>query len=369
MKKLVYGFAVTSMAICISGGITGCSVLSTVQSTVKNTVSEIQQNVIASSINVEINKQCSEYEKSGDGAGMKAYLLKQQKLTPKPDGWNETTDALIKEWMAKAEKLLAAAQLKKDITTKYNEFAAKGDFDGAKKYLDKSLAAEKKPASWDNSVEVLIKELLVALKKEQIKWCCNAIWQEVKAALDRRDFVTARKLTSTAKPYNDVEIRDAILMYRIGILNEVINPYQCDSIIFDMRSKVANLKNADAIKLYLESVPLVEDDFSNIYNKVKDISTGLKNLYWYDDRIAEYLEAHIAQARELLDTRAVSGTFRDYKEVYDLVDVAVAEMKLYNPNDVSKWEASMKRVQRVMTTAAVNEAITVEKTKLSGNDK
>ena len=169
-------------------------------------------------------------------------------------------------------------------------------------------------------------------------------------------------------------IRNALLVYRVGVLNEVINPYQSDWTVYEMQTKVAELKEsgkADQVQGYLDTVPMVVDEIPSIAAKVKEIAPSLKNLYWLDDRINDYLSRNVADIQYMIDTRAVSGQYRDYKEVFDLVDAAVAEMKLYNPTwdvlprEEVPWDASMRNVRRVMTTLELNEKIVAAKEALS----
>ncbi len=331
---------------------------SSVESLIKEKLAKADA-LLAEKLKADIENSCAQYVDKNDGVGLKAYLTKLQNTNPKPDGWNSSLDDLLKSWMAKAATML----LKIEIQSKYDNFIAQGDAVGAKNYLNGLLAMDKKPTGWDDSVAALVNSLLAKVKEEVLKCQCEGIWKEVKAALEKKpepDFVTARKLTSTAEPFADEELRSGILKYRIGILNEVINPYQCDWIIHRMKS------NHDV------SDVLIKDEFPGIEQKVKEIASGLKNLYWLDDKVDAYLAEHVAQARELLDARAVSGDYRDYKEVFDLVDAAVAEMKLYNPkwgSEEQGWEISMKNVRRVMTTAEANRVISKAKAVLMQSEK
>lgn len=359
MKKLVYGVAIVSIAFCV-GGLTGCQALEAVKNNVVT-------GIAASGLKSDIDARCKQYEEKNDGVGMKAYLDGLLTAEPKPEGWNDSVVELVNSWLAKANFMIRRSQ----IQSAYDKYIANGEVDKAKEYLTKILAAKGKVSNWDESIEKLVQELLAKINGELLKFRCAAIWAEVKAALDQRDFATARKLTATAKPYADEAIRNDILAYRIGILNEIVNPYQCDWTIYQMKSRVATLKESgkeNEVGAYLKSVEFVKDDIPSIEEKVREIKPGLENLYWLDDRIQTYLSQNIAEIQKILDERSVGGEYRDYKEVWDLVDAAVAEMKLYNPTRTEHekaWEASMKSVRRVMTTADVNAAISAAKAELS----
>ena len=365
MKKLVYGVAIVSMALCV-GGLTGCQALEAAKN-------NVVAGIAASGLKSDIDARCKQYEESNDGAGMKTYLDGLLKAEPKPEGWNDSVVELVNSWLAKANSMIRRSQ----IQSAYDKYIANGEVDKAKEYLTKIIAAKGKVSNWDESVEKLVQELLAKINGELLKFRCAAIWAEVKAALDKRDFDAARKLTSTAAPCLDEELRDGVLIYRIGVLNEIVNPYQSDWIINQMKAKVGELKQAgkqDEISAYLDSVGLIKDEIPSIEQKVREIQPSLENLYWLEDRIQSYLQQNIAQIQVLLDNRVVSGNYRDYKEVYDLVDAAVAEMKLYSPvveegikngNGIESWEASMKSVRRVMTTAEANAAISAAKAELS----
>mgnify|MGYP003320950095 CR=1 FL=1 len=363
MKTLIRELVV---AIMVAGvlGLVGCQALESAKNSVVASVSAMR-------LKSDIEDECLKYESKNDGVGLKAYLTKLQNTTPKPDGWDSTLDVLVENWMAKAATML----LKTETQRTCDNFIAQGDAVGAKSYLNGLLAMDKKPTGWNDSVEALVNSLLAMVREAVLKSQCERIWNEVKVALDKRDFATARKLTSMANPFADDELRNDILKYRIGILNEIVNPYQCDWIIHQMGLKVAELRKngqENGVKAYLASVESIKDEFPSIDQKTKEISQGLKNLYWLDDRVRGYVEMHIAQAREILDARAVLGNYRDYKEVFDLVDAAVVEMKLYNPNwgeFEKRWEASMKSVRRVMTTAEVNAKIAKAKCELAGDAK
>lgn len=419
MNKLVLGFCAVSIAFGMVG-VTGCQALEAAKN---NVVAGVKGMGIKS----DIEKRCADFEVAKDAAGMRAYLIDLQKTDPKPEGWDESIDELVKTWLAKAEALAAenlkskiektcldfeskddakglqsylqnlkataksifgwnashdelvsswmkkalTMILKTEITTKHQEFIGQGDVDGASGYLSGLLSSEQKPAGWDASVETLVKGLFDGLKGEILKCRCNEIWRAVKAALDQRDFVTARKLTSMAEPYADEELRLDILTYRVGLLNEVVNPYQSDVIIDEMQTRFNSLKDAgqmEQARAYLDTVTPIVDSFPTIEQKVLEIAPALKGLYWLDSRVNAYLQKHIAEIQPMMDARSVGGEYRDYKAVYDLVDAAVAEMKQYNPcwekatgalvrEDVKRWEGSMKNVRRVMTTAEANSAI------------
>ena len=359
MKKVVYGVAIVSIAFCV-GGLTGCQALEAAKNNVVT-------GIAASGLKSDIDARCKQYEESNDGAGMKTYLDGLLKAEPKPEGWNDSVVELVNSWLAKANSMIRRSQ----VQSTYDKYIANGEVDKAKEYLTKILAAKGKVANWDELVEKLAQELLAKVNGELLKFRCAKIWEEVKAALDKRDFATARKLTATAKPYADEAIRNDIQAYRIGILNEIINPYQCDWTIYQMKSKVAMLKESgkeNEVGVYLKSVELVKDDIPSIEEKVRGIKPGLENLYWLDDRIQIYLSQNIAEIQRILDERSVGGEHRDYKEVYDLVDAAVAEMKLYNPTRTKReveWEERMKSVRRVMTTTEANAAISAAKAELS----
>ena len=316
----------------------------------------------------DIENKCAEYEKSKDASGLRAYLTGLQKADPKPEGWGESVDELIKTWLAKAQTML----LKAEIAAKYRDLLDKKEVDGASTYLSGLLSVKQKPTGWDSTVETHVRIFIEGLKDEIRKCRCEEIWQKVKVALDERNFATARQLTSTAEPYADEELRLDILKYRVGLLNEVVNPYQTDVIINEMQTKFRSFKDAgqvDQAKAFLATVEPIRDSFPSIEQKVIEIAPSLKGLYWLDSRVSEYLQKHIAEIQAIMDARGVSGECRDYKAVYDLVDAAVAEMKLYNPkwdkdtgmfiesSTEANWETSMKSVRRVMTTAAANNAI------------
>ena len=318
MKKMIYGIAILSMSACV-GGLSGCQALEAAKN-------NIAAGISASGLKSDIEARCKQYEENGDGEGMKAYCDGLLNAEPKPEGWDSSIVELINAWLQKAHAMLLAKS-----------------------------------------------------NGELLKAKCSEIFKEVKAALDKRDFDTARKLTATAAPCTDEKIRDAVLVYRIGVLNEIINPYQSDWIIYQMKTKVRELKNAgknsDEINAYLNSVGLIKDTIPSIEQKVREIKPGLENLYWLDDRIQDYLRENISEIQRILDARNVGGEYRDYKEVYDLVDLAVAEMKLYTPTGeeaskdvvimVNNWETSMKSVRRVMTTDMANKAITEAKESLA----
>ena len=359
MKKLVClaTVAVTMACACL---MTGCQMLEAAKN-------NVVAGIAASGLKSDIEAKCKSYEEAGDGAGLTAYLDGLLAETPKPEGWNESVEDLIKTWQAKAHSLVLRAR----IQTTYDNYIANKKVDQALDYLNKISAAKGKVKGWDEEIEKLVNKLLAQIKGELLKLRCDEIWTAVKAALDQRDFATARKLTATATPYSDEAIRNDILTYRIGLLNEIINPYQCDWTIYQMKSKVAALKESgkeNEVGTYLESVELVKDNVPSIEAKVREIKPGLENLYWLEDRIQSYLAQNIAEIQGILDARSVDGEYRDYKEVMDLVDAAVSEMKLYNPTRTERegsWEASMKNVRRVMTTADVNAAISAAKVELS----
>lgn len=358
MKVLFYGTAVLAIVACASG-LTGCQALEAAKNSVVAGVAGI-------GLKSDIEKKCAEYEAANDGKGLKAYLLELQKKDPKPEGWSDSLDELVRQWLAKADTMI----LKALVQSKYEQFIEANNIPGAKGYFEKLLTLEKKPAGWDESVETLVKEALAKVQEKMVEFRCGQIWASVKEALDQRDFAAARKLTSTAAPEEDETIRNAVLVYRVGVLNEVVNPYQSDWTIYEMQTKVAELKNAgksNQVQAYLDSVPTVVDELPSIAAKVKEIAPSLKNLYWLDDRINDYLSRNVADIQYMIDTRAVSGQYRDYKEVFDLVDAAVAEMKLYNPTwdelpqQEALWDASMRNVRRVMTTLELNEKIVAAK--------
>lgn len=317
----------------------------------------------ASELKSDIEIRSKKYEERNDGAGMKAYLDGLLNAEPKPAGWDGSVEALVNSWLVKANSLV----LKDRIQTSYDKYIANREIDKAKDYLSATYASKGKMPEWNDSVEKLVKDLLVRVGTEVLKLRCEAIWTDVKAALDKRDFAAARRLTATAAPCVDEEIRDAVLAYRIGVLNEVINPYQSDWVIHEMKVKVAELKQTGKegeVPAYLDSVALIKDEIPSIEQKVLAIKPALENLYWLDDRIQSYLRQNAAEIRKLLDARAVAGEYREYTEVYDLVDAAVAEMKLYNPiwgSGESAWASSMRSVRRTMTTAEANAAILAAK--------
>ena len=210
MKKLVYGVAIVSMALCV-GGLTGCQALEAAKN-------NVVAGIAASGLKSDIDARCKQYEESNDGAGMKTYLDGLLKAEPKPEGWNDSVVELVNSWLAKANSMIRRSQ----IQSAYDKYIANGEVDKAKEYLTKIIAAKGKVSNWDESVEKLVQELLAKINGELLKFRCAAIWAEVKAALDKRDFDAARKLTSTAAPCLDEELRDGVLIYRIGVLNEPI---------------------------------------------------------------------------------------------------------------------------------------------------
>jgi len=324
-------------------------------------------SMLLAKLTSDIESHCKQYEAKNDGAGMKAYLDGLIKANPKPDGWDESVEKLVDSELAKARSML----LYNRIQGTYDNYIAKGEVDKANEYLAQILADKDKTADWNESIEKLVNDLLAKISEEVLKCRCATIWAGVKAALDNHDFTTARKLTATAAPCAEESIREKVLVYRIGVLNEIINPYQSDWIIHQMQSKVAELRQAgknDDVRTYVDSVGLIKDEIPSIEQKVLAIKPGLENLYWFNDKIQSYLQQNISEIQKMLDARSVSGEYRSYKEVYDLVDDAVAEMKLYNPvwgDRENAWEGSMRSVRRVMTTAEANAAISATKAELT----
>ncbi len=356
MKRFVYGVIVMFSALCVTC-LTGCFVLR-----------NVQEQVEASRLKSDIEKQCKDYEEKNDSPGMKLYLDGLLKAEPKPNGWNESVVKLVNSGIVKAEEICnATAKLKLEIESRCKEYEEKNDGSGMKLYLDGWLKAEPKPKGWNASVVELINSWLLKAHQmilaEKIRAACKEIWAGVKAALDKRDFDTARRLTSTAAPHADKEMRHAVLTYRVGILNEIINPYQSSWIIYEMKAKVDELRRTgkeDEVRSYLDSVALIKDEIPPLEQKILSIRPALKDLYWLDDLIQSYLKRNVAQMRALIDARAVAGKHHDYKAVFGLIDAAIAEMKLYDPVwgiGEDKWEKSMRAIYREMTTAEVNAAI------------
>lgn len=398
VKKI--GIVSAILAACLSIG-SGCGTLEGVLNT--------------RNLNKQIKDACLAYEKVPDWTGLKNYVEQELARMPRPEGWGTSTETLLsgKKSLAEQELLLAEMRGKHDrllsdgkaadaesylasllgnppkgwndkvarevrellakllrtrIQAQFDAYVADGKLSEANAYLESFLKAAERPAGWDSSVEALVKQLQAKLKKSLGAQLCAKLWENVKAALDVRDFAKARQLTSMAAPDPqavDAATRNEVMTYRIGILNEVVNPYQSDWIIYEMKAKVRTLSKRDAIA-YVKSVPLIKDEFPTIHQKVEEIAPGLGNLYWLDDRIRAYVDSNRAKIQQIMDTRNVHGSYRDYKEVFALVDKAVAEMKDYNPrgrndSDVDLWEGSLKHVRRVMTTAEANAAISSAK--------
>ena len=414
MKKSICVIAMASMSLCV-GGLTGCRTIGSA--------------IAAFSMKSDIESRCRQFEENYDGAGMKTYLDDLLNTKPKPEGWNDSIEELVNSRLAKARSMISQSKsLKTELESRCKQFEEKNDSEGLRSYLEGLLATNPKPDGWDESVAELVNSLLIKAHSQILKnkiqatydkyvasrnadkarsfllqtladnakttgWnksvedmvrnlledvngvlltCyCEKIWAGVKAALDKRDFEAARRLTATAAPCENEQMRAGVLSYRIGILNEIINPYQSDWIIYQMKAKVSELKKAgkdDEVGAYLNSIQMIKDDIPCIEQKVREIKLGLKNLYWLDDRIQDYLQKNIAEIQTMLDARIVPGEYRSYKEIHAMIDSAVSEMKLYTPvwgEHEAQWEGAMRSVRRVMTTAEANAAIAAAKESLT----
>ena len=399
IKKMTVASAI--LAVCL-GICSGCSTIEGVLNT--------------RNLNSRIRETCAAYEKVPDWMGLKTYVMQELAVQPRPEGWSPSTESLLKEKKALAEQELLIAELKAKfekltasgksadaesdlvsllknppegwndkvarivrellaklicgrIQAQFDAYVKDGKLGEANAYLEGLLKVDPRPIGWDSSVESLVKSLLESLKKNLSVTLCEKLWEDVKAALDVHDFAKARQLTSTNAPDPqavDTATREKLMTYRIGILNEVVNPYQSDWIIYEMKTKVKSLSKKEAVA-YLNSVSLIKDEFPTIHQKVAEIEPGLSGLYWLDDRIRDYVDKHCAMIQGIMDRRSVNGIYRDYADVMALIDKAVAEMKDYTPpfqEGVLRWEESLKDIRRVMTTAGANAAINSAKGEL-----
>lgn len=301
-------------------------------------------------LRAEIEAEISAKEKAGDYARLVAFLTDCQKR--KPEGWN-----------SEIAKFVGEALFTAHVQAKCKQFGEQKDFVGMALYLQELKEQSDKIDQWNDKVAAFVDGVLARIDEKIVAIETDRIWNEVRDALQKKDFATARSLTSTAAPFAYKKVAPAVLIFRIGLLNAVVNPYQAECVIEQMERDMA-----DGNKEAVEAVHAVKDEFPTIHQKLADCRVGLEHLFWCKSSQDALLEKYDGKIQEVMDRRLAA--YNGYAEILLLISRLKEEMQGYVPvvksssgeglangSDNYIAELTTEVLAREFTTEKMNEKI------------
>lgn len=287
------------------------------------------------------------------------------------------------------------AALEKVSLEKYD--AAVAEFrETLKVYGCEDAQIESVIADWAMNTDAIVKGLVVTVEKrlgttvlneriDELKktdeavliaaWtddAANKLTMSVRASVRAKKFADARKAVREVVLIGDIDHDRALYAVRMGLLDAIVNPAQCDFMLKDMKAQVKAFVKADdykGAKDYLEKYPYIRDKYEDIAKSLDEVKDTLAKMEVDDDAS----KAAVADAEKLiqlaLDARGgvyVSKvpTAADLDASLKKLDDAVyAQLVGGNTKLTAEVRKMLERLitdYRNMTTEQVNAALKAE---------
>lgn len=210
----------------------------------------------------------------------------------------------------------------------------------------------------------------------------NNLIEQVKAAVEKNDFETARNLIRDVQFFGTK--RDIkIYALRVGLLNSYINPHQYNYLIAQIEADVAAFKAAGdyaGLKKYIEEYPYVHDDYAQIKENLDALVVAMTETPWVSENdvgvkteVSTALVNELATVIQLILERR-EGVWTDELPSLDAVEKALSDLdqsliaQFYNPEAISALHNStMFDIKEIiyaglenLTTYELNEKLRIK---------
>lgn len=218
--------------------------------------------------------------------------------------------------------------------------------------------------------------LAAAAQTRDDEWVKAALERQVQAAVDRQAWAAARAALRDFPAFGD-EARDAaFVVFRVALLNSLVNPAQCDALLAEMEAKVTADLDAGAFeeaRAWLQGYAFVKDDYPAIVAALGQSSEALAGLGLGLDAVKPEVEAVRDALQALLDARPGAGApkakptpdLAALEQALDGLEAALARQtndrvavaKRIAPLRALAAKAAEPEPVRALTTEALNQAL------------
>jgi hypothetical protein len=189
--------------------------------------------------------------------------------------------------------------------------------------------------------------------------------------------VKEEKFTEAREVIRDVElVKNAkwdAKMYaaRIGLLNSIVNPRQCEKLVAEIEKKAKSFIEAEdyeGLKAFAENYPYVHDTYQHIMAALEQIKSAMLEMPIREPKTVAYVEELTKRLNEVMEKRA--GAL-EYNHDFTALEKALQELQQsyieqhYNENSAksvcdcirSEVKAMLGQELKLLTTWEMNESL------------
>ena len=219
--------------------------------------------------------------------------------------------------------------------------------------------------SINNRLNMIANDLI----EQSDKLVMDSLIAQVKAAVDKNDFDTARALIRDVK-FFATERDIKIYALRVGLLNSLVNPFQykylAKQIDADMK-KFIDTNDFAGLKKYVENYPYVHDNYQQIATSLEALATAMVETKWVSEnnkeiktKVSNEIVNELAKTiQKILENRA--GEWTDELPSLEVIEKALADIdsslvaQYYNPEHISQLLSKTKTdIKNVVYTGVEN---------------
>ena len=157
-------------------------------------------------------------------------------------------------------------------------------------------------------LEAFRAELVGRITRDAVMLLSKAFVTSVSGLVARGDYAKARELALASQPTGDLDIDRGFFSVRMGVLNKIVNPKQCESIISEMERRVDELVRRgeyDEAYVYIGTVKSIDDAryFALLTEALDGVRQSMTGLQIKDAVADKYIQEVKAQVRARLDDR------------------------------------------------------------------
>ncbi len=304
------------------------------------------------------------------------------------DRTDETKDRLIPGRKVKLDRFnellveYRAVLLKNDCTTNNADMLV-AEFREAMAPHFKSLsegAVEQVLHLGCNGLNERIKALVVE-KVEEVKRL-EAYEAEMQARIDdlvkrvialvkEEQFTEAREVIRDVELVKNAKWDAKMYAARIGLLNSIVNPRQCEKLVAEIEQKAKSFIEAEdyeGLKAFAENYPYVHDTYQHIMAALEQIKSAMLEMPIREPKTVAYVEELTKRLNEIMEKRASA---LEYNHDYTALEKALQELQQsyidqhYNEDSAksvcdcirSEVKAMLGKELEPLTTWEMNESL------------
>ena len=191
----------------------------------------------------------------------------------------------------------------------------------------KALVASKTEEVKRLEAEAKAKAEELARYEEEMQGRIDDLVKRVIALVKEERFTEAREVIRDVELVKNAKWDAKMYVARIGLLNSIVNPRQCEKLSVEITQKVKSYldtKDYEGLKAFAESYPYVRDTYQHILNALEQIKSAMLEMPIREPKTVAYIEELTTRLNAIMEKRA--GAL-DYVHDFTALEKALQELQ------------------------------------------